>query len=98
METIEDQGDGSVSWPRLSEHTNDAGAYLLFEDDADANDIVQGELGDCYYLSALTVLGDERIRKKFVYLNTTDEWEQVGAFAVIFFENGREEIVIVDDC
>lgn len=59
---------------------------------------MQGELGDCYYLSALTVLGDERIRKKFVYLSTTDEWEQVGAFAVIFYESGKEMIVIVDDC
>lgn len=54
-------------------------------------------LGDCYLLSAFSVMGNEFTRDKFVFLNTSDEWKQTGAFCVRFYEDGVEEFVIVDD-
>jgi hypothetical protein len=57
---------------------------------------VQGNLGDCYLLSACAVLGDKMTRERFIF-EVDDEWEECGAFCVRFFDDGKEDIVIVDD-
>jgi hypothetical protein len=54
-------------------------------------------LGDCYLLSAMAVLGNKGTRERFVYIETDDEWEACGAFCVVFYNDGKEEIIIVDD-
>jgi len=54
-------------------------------------------MGDCYFLSAIAVLGSAQTRDKFVLLNTDDEFAQCGAFCVRFYADGKEDIVIVDD-
>jgi hypothetical protein len=45
----------------------------------------------------MAVLGNEEVKKRFYYINTDDEWTESGAFCVVFFDNGKEEFVIVDD-
>lgn len=39
---------------------------VLFRNGADARDIVQGALGDCFFLSACSVLGNKRISQIFI--------------------------------
>lgn len=71
---------------------------VLFRDGANHEDIAQGALGDCYFLSALSVLGNERIREIFVSeQDNDDKWKKTGAFLLKFYKNGEPEFVIVDD-
>lgn len=45
----------------------------------------------------MAVLGKEEIRDKFIFLGTDDEFVECGAFAIKFYENGQEDIIIIDD-
>ena len=63
-------------------------------------DIIQGSLGDCFFLSALSILGKEgndRIAKLFECPQDSDEWKDTGCFMVTFFKNGDLHEIIVDD-
>lgn len=58
---------------------------------------MQGEIGDCYFLSALAVLGGDRVKKLIITIDNPSEWKQCGAFCVRFFDGGQDDIVIIDD-
>ena len=95
--TVESIG-AEFQWKRFSEHTTAKGeSHVVFLDGADASDLNQGMLGDCYFLSALAVLGTKVTREKFIFLNTDEEFMQCGAFCIKFYLNGIEDIVIIDD-
>jgi hypothetical protein len=70
---------------------------VIFEDGVDSGDVLQGQLGDCYFLSAMAVLGSKLTREKFIFLNTDDEFMTCGAFCIKFYNQGVEDIVIIDD-
>lgn len=67
------------------------------EEDPDilTEDVVQGELGDCYFLSAISALAEipERIKMLFPRL----DFSPVGAFEVIIYLHGEPVRVVVDD-
>jgi len=68
---------------------------VLFRDGSSALDVKQGALGDCYFLSAISVLGTANVTKMILTKET--EWAKLGCFCVRFYRNDREEYVIVDD-
>lgn len=86
-------GNRTVEWKRMSDDQNN----VLFKDGVDVNDVVQGALGNCYYLSALGVLGNTKTRDKFYIVSSEDEWKWCGALCIKFYENGKEDYVIIDD-
>jgi hypothetical protein len=82
--------DSKYQWMRLSQLT--AGA-AVFVDGTSSNDIVQGSLGDCYLLGALSVLAT---RKDLVSSLFTTVNASLGLFQVRFFKN-EWLTVTVDD-
>ena len=68
--------------------------YCVFSSAIHPNDIEQGLLGDCYFLSALSALAEwpERIRNLFVTQNTN----QAGVYTMRLFVNGELYHVTVD--
>lgn len=91
------RGSENVSWPRVSEKESSEGeAFTIFRDGVDEGDIIQGGLGDCYFLSAMAVLSGEDIRDKFIF-EMDDEWRKCGAFCIKFYNNGKEDVIIIDD-
>ncbi|KAF6759446.1 calpain [Ephemerocybe angulata] len=66
----------------------------FFVNEADPNDIVQGGVGDCWFLSALSALST--IHGLIPKLCVARD-EEVGVYAFIFRKNGKWVPVIVDD-
>lgn len=61
----------------------------------DPNDIRQGSMGNCYFLSALSVLAEhgQRISKLF----PSDQINDSGAYGVYVNKNGAWNVIVVDD-
>ena len=77
--------------------TNDA-QTVVFADGLSASDVKQGGLGDCYLLSAMSVLAHTRpdmIRKLFH--PSSREYREDGLYTVMMFRNLRPTFITVDD-
>ncbi|KAK7017794.1 cysteine proteinase [Favolaschia claudopus] len=66
----------------------------FFVDGADSNDIVQGELGDCWFLSALATM---TTKKGLIEKFCVTRHEDVGIYGFIFFRDDHWVSVIIDD-
>jgi hypothetical protein len=80
--------------------TDDEGELMVFGGDDDncgitPSDIKQGSLGDCYFLSSLSVIAEKPSRIKS--LINTHEINDQGVYAVTLFKNGAKMQVMVDD-
>jgi Calpain family cysteine protease len=80
-------------WVRASQCPNKT--CVLYKDKVSALDVKQGALGDCYFLSAISVLGDVNVVD--MIKTKEGEWQKTGCFCVRFYREGQEEYVIVDD-
>ncbi|KAJ7036653.1 hypothetical protein C8F04DRAFT_1220961 [Mycena alexandri] len=66
----------------------------FFVDGANSNDIVQGKLGDCWFLSALATMTTAKgLLEKFCVARD----EQVGIYGFLFFRDTAWVPVIIDD-
>ncbi|EEB89873.1 hypothetical protein MPER_11985 [Moniliophthora perniciosa FA553] len=66
----------------------------FFIDGADSNDIVQGEIGDCWFVSALATMATcEGLVEKFCVARD----EEIGVYGFIFFRDASWVTVIIDD-
>lgn len=71
------------------------GPYKIYEDNVNPNDIMQGQLGDCYFQSAIAAIAEWKDRVKKLFL--TRECNEQGVFCVGLCINGMWEEVILDD-
>lgn len=69
----------------------------LFGDGVTVDDINQGGLGNCWFLSAASVLAQKEGRLEKVFLNTANALNNNGIYAVNFFTLGIPHTVVVDD-
>lgn len=69
--------------------------FTVFDQNITPNDILQGDLGNCYFLSALSAIAEfpKRIRDIF----ETEEPNPVGCYAVKICINGEFRTILVDD-
>jgi hypothetical protein len=68
----------------------------LFVDGSSSGDVIQGILGDCWFLSALAVLGtrEDLLKKCFWRL---DGYKESGLFVCTFHKDLTVKYVIIDD-
>jgi hypothetical protein len=69
--------------------------YLVFDEKIELDDIKQGNLGNCYFLSAIAALTEfpELIYELF----RTKEVQENGYYEIVLFIDGQWQVVIVDD-
>ena len=68
----------------------------LFIDGSCSNDVIQGSLGDCWFISALAVLGAKENLLQQCFFKT-DTFKEYGIFIVRFFKDCQIIYVIIDD-
>lgn len=83
----------NLSWERPSTIYKDL-QYTLY-DRIDINDIAQGYLGNCYFISALISLAADPDRVKELFVTKTKSLE--GKYSVIVYVQGIPTVVTVDD-
>ena len=90
-EDIEGGADRLV-WKRVTEISP---KWEVFEGKIEFNDVQQGSLGDCYFLSSITALTEYPylIKEKF----RTTEFNQEGYYEIIFFIDGEWQVLFLDD-
>lgn len=69
--------------------------FSVFQEDIIPNDIQQGMLGDCYFLSALAALAERPNLIKFLF--ETKETNFSGCYCVRLCIDGKWEKIIIDD-
>ena len=82
----------NIVWKRVTEVSP---KWELFEGKIEYNDVQQGGLGDCYFLSSITALTEYPylIKEKF----RTKSFNEEGYYEIIFFIDGEWQIVFIDD-
>lgn len=82
--------DPRIKWLRPSEYASDP---VLFQDGVEAGDVCQGDLGDCWFLSAASCVGASAGLIPKLFATATDP----GRYEVRFFKNGLWRPVFIDD-
>ena len=93
--TSEDlNGWENISWSR-AENIFSSKNYQVFWEGINKDDIIQGGLGDCYFLSAAAALCEfpEHVKKLFLIKEKSDEH----CYGCYFRINGIWKLVLVDD-
>lgn len=80
------------SWKRLSKIVTDP---VLFDGRIEPQDIIQGALGDCYFLSAIAALAEREVRITQIFGEQPGSAN--GIYRVTLRINGIVEEIIVDD-
>ena len=73
----------------------DPESISIFEGKIEPNDIKQGSLGDCYFLSSLSVLAEKS--ERIIRLFETTEVNEYGLYSIKICKNGEWKNVIIDD-
>ena len=92
---------GGLNWTRVKEIETKKDNSLMtkvFDDGVNCCDIKQGTLGDCYLLSAMSVIAHTRpeLIQKIFHPRSRD-YQDSGLYTLMFFRNRKPVIITVDD-
>ena len=95
LQDFEDDNPGGserLIWKRV---TDISPKWEIFEEKIEFKDVLQGSLGDCYFLSSITALSEYPflIREKF----RTRKFNEEGYYEIVFFIDGEWQIIFLDD-
>ena len=83
---------GELTWTRIDDILKNS---VVFEEKIHFDDIVQGNLGNCYFLSALSALTE---MPYLIYqIFRTKEKNDQGFFEIVLYIDGEWQVVIIDD-
>ena len=80
-------------WKRPTEFMDDT--PQLFEGEICPNDIVQGALGDCWFLASIASLAENRALVKRLFIS--ESYNEFGIYKLRICKNGEWVIVTIDD-
>jgi len=81
----------NVQWKRPSEFCK---SPELFISGVESGDVIQGALGDCYFLGALSVVAT---RNDLLYPLFVSAHPEAGFYQIKFWKNGAWRVVTIDD-
>ena len=84
--------ENEIEWKRASDIFP---SYLLFENKIDIEDIIQGKIGNCYFLSSLAALCEFPTLISQIFLSK--EIPNNNCYTVILFIDGEYQKVYLDD-
>lgn len=84
----------NLKWKRITEIYEQP---ELYKEGTEAHDINQGQLGDCYFLTALGAAASAKSPQLIEARFYTKDLNSAGAILVSMFVNGREQWVLLDD-
>ena len=88
------EGWEEYNWCRIEE-LNESEEYNIFQDGASVSDIIQGDINDCYFLSAIGALCS--YPSFFDKLFHTKERTEENCFGIYLFLNGKWKLVLLDN-
>ena len=92
-DNIKEIKENEIEFIRASEIFKDK--YKLFSEKIDLEDVIQGNLGDCYFLSSVANIC--KFPGLIKGLFKTKEVNKDGFYEIIFYIDGIQQIIIVDD-
>jgi hypothetical protein len=99
-EDAENEDDDEFGYSAGASDKDDDGVWCkngkLFLDGSSSGDVVQGQLGDCWFLGALAVMGSREALIKECFWKG-DSFKELGLFVLRFHKNGAVKYVIIDD-
>ena len=95
IETEEIEGWEKIVFSKASD-IFESNNFQVFIDKIEPGDILQGELGNCYFLSAIATIAEEQpdlIKSRFLFPNRSHE----GCYGIFLRVNGIWKLVLIDD-
>ena len=89
---FEDIKDVQIEWKRASEIFS---KFLVFDDKIEFDDVKQGILGNCYFLSAIAAMTE--FPNLIYQVFRTKDVNPEGYYEVVMFIDGEWQVVILDD-
>ena len=85
-----------IVWKRPKEIIANSESLVVYDrEKLNACDIMQGTLGNCYFLSALSALAENPERVKRLFASSTVN--PTGCYAIKFYLNGKLKEIMIDD-
>jgi len=91
----ENKDADELVWRKPTDFLYNEGTLKVFEGDIEPNDIKQGGLGDCYYLSSLSVLAEHKNLVRRIFY--TKEYQPDGLYGIWLCVNGVWKLISLDN-
>ena len=86
-----------ITWKRLSEVYSSSDYSLFGEKGISPSDVLQGAIGNCWFMAAAAAVAEQPGRLEKVFVNPQGTLNSNGIYAVNLYTLGMPHTVIVDD-